>query len=349
MTTPFGAIATTGGLQPPSGQQNLALSCSCGVFVLTGIAASFTAAINSLQNIALQDGAHGDFVYMGSAFSGYSVYITNNLSVPNFPLARIQYKPTNTASTWQSLDIVATDSRMSFRAEITGNTGINPQIVIADTNVFGVPVLNGGNQAGVGIVGNGKAGTTALNVNITNLGGSGSGAYNSSILNIWGTSVAGDTQNFISFYNGRGTDAWNGTLVATIAGCRLGEIGGFGSLPDGNFTETETWSINGYADDTFAGTTSDGSYTARTNIVFRAAVAALTPEQVVGGFYNPGTFALGAWAASGNAFPGGPGTLTLKNATAPASNQPGGGILYVEAGALKYRGSGGTVTTLGAA
>lgn len=35
--------------------------------------------------------------------------------------------------------------------------------------------------------------------------------------------------------------------------------------------------------------------------------------------------------------------------TAPASNPTGGGFIYVEAGALKYRGSSGTVTTLGAA
>ena len=35
--------------------------------------------------------------------------------------------------------------------------------------------------------------------------------------------------------------------------------------------------------------------------------------------------------------------------TAPASNPVGGGILYCEAGALKYRGSSGTVTTIAAA
>lgn len=35
--------------------------------------------------------------------------------------------------------------------------------------------------------------------------------------------------------------------------------------------------------------------------------------------------------------------------TAPSANPAGGGYLYVEAGALKYRGSGGTVTTLGPA
>lgn len=42
--------------------------------------------------------------------------------------------------------------------------------------------------------------------------------------------------------------------------------------------------------------------------------------------------------------------INLKNVTsAPTSNPSAGGILYVEAGALKYRGSSGTVTTLGAA
>jgi hypothetical protein len=35
--------------------------------------------------------------------------------------------------------------------------------------------------------------------------------------------------------------------------------------------------------------------------------------------------------------------------TVPSSNPSGGGIIYVESGALKYRGSSGTITTLGAA
>jgi len=41
--------------------------------------------------------------------------------------------------------------------------------------------------------------------------------------------------------------------------------------------------------------------------------------------------------------------LLMQNGTAPAANLTGGGIIYVEAGALKYRGSSGTITTLGAA
>lgn len=41
------------------------------------------------------------------------------------------------------------------------------------------------------------------------------------------------------------------------------------------------------------------------------------------------------------------GVIGIGNATTvPTSNPTGGGVLYVEAGALKYRGSSGTVTTI---
>jgi hypothetical protein len=46
-------------------------------------------------------------------------------------------------------------------------------------------------------------------------------------------------------------------------------------------------------------------------------------------------------------FGGGGGVVGIANAgTVPASNPTGGGVLYVEGGALKYRGSSGTVTTI---
>jgi hypothetical protein len=43
------------------------------------------------------------------------------------------------------------------------------------------------------------------------------------------------------------------------------------------------------------------------------------------------------------------GAVFLANATAPSSNPTGGGVLYVESGALKYRGTSGTITTIAAA
>lgn len=55
---------------------------------------------------------------------------------------------------------------------------------------------------------------------------------------------------------------------------------------------------------------------------------------------------IGVW---GSSYGSGVKVVFIANGTAPSSNPSGGGILYVEAGALKYRGSGGTITTLGAA
>jgi hypothetical protein len=49
-------------------------------------------------------------------------------------------------------------------------------------------------------------------------------------------------------------------------------------------------------------------------------------------------------------FGGGAGVIGIANAaTGPSSNPSGGGVLYVQNGALKYRGSSGTVTTIAAA
>jgi hypothetical protein len=38
--------------------------------------------------------------------------------------------------------------------------------------------------------------------------------------------------------------------------------------------------------------------------------------------------------------------IAMANVAATPATNPAGGLLYVEAGALKYRGSSGTVTTL---
>jgi len=42
-------------------------------------------------------------------------------------------------------------------------------------------------------------------------------------------------------------------------------------------------------------------------------------------------------------------TLTLNNTSTPASTPSSSGFLFVESGALKYKGSSGTVTTLASA
>ncbi|QII11258.1 hypothetical protein KsCSTR_18790 [Candidatus Kuenenia stuttgartiensis] len=49
---------------------------------------------------------------------------------------------------------------------------------------------------------------------------------------------------------------------------------------------------------------------------------------------------------NGSSFGGGAKVIFAANGTAPTSNPTGGGIIYVENGALKYRGSSGTITTI---
>jgi hypothetical protein len=53
------------------------------------------------------------------------------------------------------------------------------------------------------------------------------------------------------------------------------------------------------------------------------------------------------FASTTRSFGGGNGVIGIANAAAvPNANPTGGGVLYAEAGALKWRGSGGTVTTI---
>ena len=51
----------------------------------------------------------------------------------------------------------------------------------------------------------------------------------------------------------------------------------------------------------------------------------------------------------GTSDPGGANSLYIANTGSVPGTPSGGGVLYVESGALKYKGSSGTVTTLGAA
>jgi hypothetical protein len=48
-------------------------------------------------------------------------------------------------------------------------------------------------------------------------------------------------------------------------------------------------------------------------------------------------------------FASGVGVFAIADGTAPSGTPTGGGVIYVESGALKYKGSSGTVTTLGVA
>jgi hypothetical protein len=68
----------------------------------------------------------------------------------------------------------------------------------------------------------------------------------------------------------------------------------------------------------------------------------IAKKLIVGNGQNIG-FGVSAWGTSAA------NVIGIANGTAPSSSPASMGQLYVEAGALKYRGSSGTVTTLGAA
>lgn len=78
-----------------------------------------------------------------------------------------------------------------------------------------------------------------------------------------------------------------------------------------------------------------------------AASALTSNDRFVIDYQSSGTSSFGF---NGFSIGSGQGVIFVANATtAPTTNPTGGGILYVESGALKYRGSSGTVTTLGVA
>jgi hypothetical protein len=160
--------------------------------------------------------------------------------------------------------------------------------------------------------------------------------------------IYGGTTNFVTVNNAGATVLIkNGTTVSPV-------------LTAGNLSLVQTVVI---AAATNAVTTAAGSVITMANSqLVNSALTNVAPV-VLNGFYSivncvfdkPGS-TLVALSATG----GSTGSidyfqyvnadrLLMQNGTAPSANLAGGGILFVEAGALKYRGSSGTVTTLGPA
>jgi hypothetical protein len=97
----------------------------------------------------------------------------------------------------------------------------------------------------------------------------------------------------------------------------------------------------------------DGTSTTQTAAFFRSkGTGKITADNngttdVLATFVNNNVSIGGTRAAAD--FQGAAGSVFVANGTAPTANPVGGGIFYVEAGALKYRGSSGTITTVGPA
>lgn len=102
-----------------------------------------------------------------------------------------------------------------------------------------------------------------------------------------------------------------------------------------NLPSTEVWQGDGSGVPTA---------TARETVVLAALADSAAAKDVNGGdVVNVGDLGVGTDSEFGS----GDGVVGIANAgTVPSSNPTGGGVLYVEGGALKYRGSSGTVTAI---
>ena len=166
------------------------------------------------------------------------------------------------------------------------------------------------------------------------------------------------------------TAVGNGAMAGSQAGTLNNTAIGFEALKAGNGANNNTvlgaqagLIVSSGDDNTIIGYNVAKTVltTGSRNILIGVSSAVTTPAAGTNDFLNIGNIITGDvssnfnlsllnGAATAGSFGGGVKVLFVSNATtAPTTNPTGGGILYVEAGALKYRGSGGTVTTIGAA
>jgi len=167
------------------------------------------------------------------------------------------------------------------------------------------------------------AGGTRMTLNSTGLGVGGSPASNTR-LTVAATNRLADTTGNAFIYT---TDSQAVDLGAQLT---LGGVfSGSSSYPFGGIAGRKengtSGNVAGYLD--FLTTTSGGTLTSRMRIDSSGNVGV-------------GVSTFGTSAAN---------VLGLANATAPSTSPAGMGQLYVESGALKFRGSSGTITTIAAA
>jgi hypothetical protein len=124
-----------------------------------------------------------------------------------------------------------------------------------------------------------------------------------------------------------GNRVWNGFFGGSV------KVTGAASAIEAWNTDAATSTVN-YEKGVFDWATS-------ANVLTIGAVKGGTGTARSVNFVSPANFGF-----NGTSFGSGTGVVFIANGTAPSGTPTGGGILYVESGALKFKGSSGTVTTL---
>lgn len=152
--------------------------------------------------------------------------------------------------------------------------------------------------------------------------------YQSAGSHVWRNAPSGTAGNAISFTQAMTLNASGDLLVGRTSLISSEKFSSVGYALIGSATHTAM--IGEAANELFMGSFTNHAIQLRTNNTERARIT------------SDGSLGIG-----GTSFGSGALVMFIANATtAPTTDPTGGGILYVESGALKYRGSSGTVTTI---
>ena len=157
------------------------------------------------------------------------------------------------------------------------------------------------------------------------------------------------------FYDGNASDNFisdiliTGQAIQPQGNCVIGNsFENDGSRTNPGYAIQEYNSGNKPTLNTYCGNSFTGVYNAPVIVVLENSVISGNVGLNSQYLNNLGGFTGNLLLSSNSSF-GGVGVITLPNGTAPTSTNTNGGILYVQAGALKFRGGSGTITTIAVA
>lgn len=207
----------------------------------------------------------------------------------------------------------------AYRVSVAGSTSLNG---ISDWNVDDFVIFSGGAWRKL----------TGKEVDVSALTGGGTGVL---------TALA----NPVNSANGVVTQDASGNVgIGTVATSERFRVVGVSGVPQAGFgTSNNAVYFNSF----------DGSAIYMTAVTIDSTVFGIGSSSNIPFSFIVNNIERARIDISGNLFVGmtaaaasAQKTIHLANATAPTGNPSGGGVLYVENGALKYRGSSGTVTTI---
>lgn len=285
-----------------------------------GAGSTVTTQIGFLAN-SVMTGATNNYGFYGALASGtgrYNLYMTGTAA--NYMAGRLGVgAPLTSGAMAQVVNTTAANKAFVVKGAASQTGDLLDIQNSAGTTQF---EIDSGGQVGVGVV----QAATSLNVSKSI-----SGSVNSQAVRIVSPVASGVTgeARYISIFPSVDASVAAGNVVGVKAyGATLGAgasiITQYGFWVDSSFTTGTT----NYG---FYGKIASGS--GRWNLYMNG-----TAANHLAGNLCVGTTAIATSADK---------AIHIGNGTAPSANIASGGILYVESGALKYRGSSGTVTTLG--